>query len=520
MARPKKKPSVHEKSSSRSRWLAALFEPMDAAGLAFFRIAFYGIMIWEAWRFLENRWVERYFSGQDFYFKFWPFDFVTPWPGDGMKIQVYVMAFCALCAGLGWFYRVNATAVFLMMTHFFLIEQARYLNHLYLVCLLAFLMIFVPAHRTFSLDARRCRFSGKAPAWAYWLLRFQVGVPYFFGGIAKLNLDWFRGEPLREWLADRTDFPFLGEYFENEGVVWTMTYGALLLDLFVVFLLVWRRTRILGFLAALIFHLMNSRLFGIGIFPWTMIAATIIFFDPDWPRRFVADMKRGHPLRSPGASVGFMLGVLTAALLPKVFAWPRALIGGIGLMVAGYHLDEPWRRHKTPPSIESPSSTGSWKKLLPRQRKWVAFLSLWVAVQVALPLRHLVIPGNAHWTEEGHLYAWHMKLRDKDGAGLFTVLDPGNGDTWQIRPDKLLTRRQSNKMLTRPIMIVQFARYLEKRIRDQEGRGDLEVRAEIRASLNGRRPQNLIDPQIDLTQVPYPWFGHADWIVPLTIPLD
>lgn len=29
-----------------------------------------------------------------------------------------------------------------MITYVFLLEQARYLNHLYLVCLIAFLMIF------------------------------------------------------------------------------------------------------------------------------------------------------------------------------------------------------------------------------------------------------------------------------------------------------------------------------------------------------------------------------------------
>lgn len=47
------------------------------------------------------------------------------------------------------------------------------------------------------------------------------------------------------------------------------------------------------------------------------------------------------------------------------------------------------------------------------------------------------------------------------------------------------------------------------------GHEDVEVRAVIFASLNGREFQVFIDPNVDLSKVPYPWFGHADWILPL-----
>ncbi len=73
-------------------------------------------------------------------------------------------------------------------------------------------------------------------------------------------------------------------------------------------------------------------------------------------------------------------------------------------------------------------------------------------------------------------------------------------------------------MTSRPQMMVQFARYLEDRMR-AVGYGDVEVRALIFASLNGREPQQLVDPRVDLTEVSYPWFGHADWIKRLEVPL-
>ena len=48
-----------------------------------------------------------------------------------------------------------------------LICTGHFCSHFYLMCLLALLMIFVPAHRSFSLDAWRkpAIFSDHVPAW-------------------------------------------------------------------------------------------------------------------------------------------------------------------------------------------------------------------------------------------------------------------------------------------------------------------------------------------------------------------
>lgn len=137
----------------------------------------------------------------------------------------------------GFWYRLSATLFFLGFTYVFLLEQARYLNHFYLISLISFLMIFVPAHRAFSIDALSGARSATAPAWALWLLRAQIGIPYFYGGLAKLNGDWLRGEPMRVWMASGTDFPLIGPWFTDERVVFLFAYGGLLIDLLVVPLL-------------------------------------------------------------------------------------------------------------------------------------------------------------------------------------------------------------------------------------------------------------------------------------------
>jgi hypothetical protein len=68
-------------------------------------------------------------------------------------------------------------------------------------------------------------------------------------------------------------------------------------------------------------------------------------------------------------------------------------------------------------------------------------------------------------------------------------------------------------------MIVQFAHDLAERLRSA-GHKEVEIRARVTVSLNGRAPQLLIDPNVDLAKVAYPWWGHADWILPLEVPLE
>jgi hypothetical protein len=533
---PSQRAAGQGEPSLRQRITAALFCPVDAAGLVYFRVAFYSLLLWEAWRFLTEDWIGFHFSGKSFYFFYWPFAFVRPWPGSGMTLHISAMAAVAVLAAVGLCYRISAAIFFFLITYVFLLERTLYLNHFYLVCLISFLMMFVPAHRDFSLDAlRRPQWrTAVVPAWSLWLLRFQIAVPYFFGGIAKINADWLRGEPLRAWLADRPDFPLLGPFFTNEVVVWAMTYGSLVLDLFVVFFLVSRRTRVFAYLAALVFHFMNSRLFHIGIFPWMMIAATALFFAPDWPRRVLRDIKEGHPYRFPALLVGFAVGFLVGALIPGYFSWVQASVGGLGVALAAYHLDEPflpaqqqdtaarlkdanWQRQE---GKRRAARSGAMSPAAPAASpRTLALLGLWVAAQLLIPLRHFVIPGNVHWTEEGHDFSWHMMLRNKKGEGTLVVTDPATGEQWHVNLWEHLTLGQQREMLKRPHLIVQFAHHLADQLR-KAGREDVEVRSRISVSLNGRTPQLIIDPDVDLAKVPYPWWGHADWILPLEVPLE
>jgi len=234
-------------------------------------------------------------------------------------------------------------------------------------------------------------------------------------------------------------------------------WGGLLFDLLIVPALLWRRTRLLAVIASVAFHLSNSVLFNIGVFPWMMLGATTLFFAPDWPRRvpLVRDLLR------------------------------------------------PWEVQSTP----SPVVRWVW---LP--------ICVWLAIQTAMPLRHHLYPGPVAWTEEGHLFAWRMKLRSKRGHISFRVRDPETGKEWRVFPDEALGRRQVHKMVGRPEMILQYAHHLAELGYQRLGR-QVEVRADVWTSLNYREPQRLVDPDRDLAAeraslLAYDWILPFEWTEP------
>ena len=104
--------------------------------------------------------------------------------------------------------------------------------------------------------------------------------------------------------------PLIGPLLETEGAVFFFSYGGMLFDLLIVPALLWSRTRPFAFVFCIFFHVTNKMLFDIGIFPFLAIAATTIFFSPDWPRRVnllfapfdasakAARSKPGHALES------------------------------------------------------------------------------------------------------------------------------------------------------------------------------------------------------------------------------
>jgi vitamin K-dependent gamma-carboxylase len=418
-----------------------------------------------AWttKFIAEDGVERLYVAPVFHFAYPGFGWVAYWPGGWMHWHFCVLAAACVAMTVALAYRLSALLVAIGFTHAFLIDKSLYQNHYYLMCLLAWIAVVLPANRALAVDCvlRPELRSNTAPAWTLWLLRFQIAVPYFYGGIAKLDADWLQGQPMRAVLASRADLPIFGPFLMQEWCVWLIVYGGLLFDLAIVPALLWRRTRTIAFILALAFHLTNAALFPIGVFPWLMGLATVLFFPPELLQQLLRI--GGSAKRESAADV-------------------------VG------HTSQLWR-----------TQIG------------VAALAAFVGLQLVIPLRHFVYAGRPGWTEQGHYFAWHMMLRGKRSAVRIYATDSGTGRTGTVDLREYLSEHQTARFGRDPDMIYQLCQFIAK---DFAARGhpDVELRALVLVSLNGRKPQLLLDPEIDLAAAAPPRIG-CKWIMPLTEPL-
>ena len=428
-----------------------LFESIDAATLGVFRIGFGLLMFWETFRFWPR--VQTEFLATKFPFRYDHFEWFPTSSEFGLNAVFTAMAISAAFFAAGLFYRISAITFFLAYTYLFLIEQTLYNNHYYLTSLLAFFFCVVDADASYSWKTLR---PGQAatliPFWQIAIFRAQLVIVYFYAGVAKINFDWLRGEPMRHMLRSRADdFPISGA-FTNEFVVYCFAYGGMLFDLGIGFLLLWRKTRILGVVLLAMFHLTNNWMFSIGIFPWLGMCSVVVFFDPSFPR-----------------------GIFTSRQLPF-------------------------------PQAPTPAVNRRYGRLM------VAGFAVYFLIQVLLPLRHFLYPGNVSWTEEGHNFAWHMKLRSKDGLFQFYA-DTPNGRR-AIDQSEFLTENQQEEIVGDPRLLRKFAEFLRAEM-TRNGIEHSGIRVEAICSLNGRPYQLLVDSKIDLSLVDGDPFRHANWIVPL-----
>jgi vitamin K-dependent gamma-carboxylase len=439
--------------------LAALAKPVDAAGLAVFRVCFGLLALVSVLRFFWYGWIDRFFVEPGFHFTYWGFGWVKAWPAWGMYLHFGLLALLAVLVTLGLFYRLAITLFLLLFTYVQLIDVTLYLNHYYLVALLALLLVVLPAQAAFSLDARRrpAAFArGTVPALAVVALRVQVALVYTCAGLAKLQGDWLiEAQPLGLWLASLTDLPVIGPLLAHPLAPPLASWGGFLFDSTIALFLSWRRTRPFAFGAVVVFHGLTALFFPIGMFPAIMIVAATVFFSPSWPRRLLARI--GLPSAGgPGAG------------LASLFPGPR--LGAVALGALAI-------------------------------------------VQVGLPFRHLLYGGNVLWHEQGMRFSWRVMVREKNGSLTYHVRAPATGRVWEVSPGQYLRRYQERDMATQPDLIWQLAQRIGRDF-DAQGHGPVEVRAEAHVALNGRPAVLLVDPRIDLRRVgdglaPKPWILGA-----------
>ncbi|WP_420603100.1 HTTM domain-containing protein [Flagellimonas sp.] len=429
-----------------------LFKKIDNAQLIVFRV-FYGLLVAaECFGAIATGWVRKTLVEPKFTFSFIGFEWIQPLPGSGMYIYFVLMGILGLLITVGYKYRYSAFAFAFMWTGVYLMQKTSYNNHYYLLMLLAYIMAFLPAGRDFSLDAK---INPKVQSnsmfnWIRWIIILQLFIVYTYASVAKLYGDWLDFSIIELLMQSKDDYFLIGDFLQQKWVHKIVAYFGIFFDLLIVPALLWKPTRKIAFALSIFFHLFNSIVFQIGIFPYLSLAFIVFFFPPQTIRNIFLKRKE----------------------------------------VVIEDTDQP-----------------------SKNRKWVlVILGCYFMAQLLLPLRHHMIKDDVLWTEEGHRMSWRMMLRSRSGIVHFKIINKKTGEESKVNLDDYLTKKQKRKVASYPDFTWQFAQYLKKDYASRGE--DIQVFVSCKVKVNKGKFHEFIDPKVDLAGTPWKHLSHNDWIRP------
>ena len=401
-------------------------------------------------RFWANGWIETLYILPKYHFKYSGFEFITV-PGQWTCAVFALAGISALLLAAGYKYRMSCLVFFLSFTFIELLDKTNYLNHYYFVSIISFMLIWLPAHCTHSVDASRSP-SIRAQyikAWQIDCLKLMVAIVYIYAGLAKLNADWlFRAMPLAIWLPSHADLPLIGQWMHKSWMHYLFSWSGAIYDLSIVFFLLCRKTRVMAFMVVVIFHILTRVLFPIGMFPYIMVSGALVFF-----------------------STQFHTNALN-----KIF-----------------NVLKLKTEHYTNGEVYTNRFWNTWG---------LKVIAGFLIFQLLFPFRQLLYKGNLFWNERGYRFSWRVMLMEKTGNAHFKIVDGQSGDRFYVQNGDFLTARQQKQMSTQPDFILQYGQYLGQHFSNQ-GHQNVEVYVDSHVALNGRRSQPYIHADANLMELSY-----------------
>jgi len=436
---------------------------IQASTLAFFRLAFGLMMLFSIVRFVSFGWVDKFYIQPKFHFTYYGFDWVKTL-GNVTYLLFFICGLAAFMVAIGYKYKIAISTFFLTFTYIELMDKTTYLNHYYFISVVSFLLIFLPANATFSVDAyknKKLRFK-EVPKWTVDVLKLVLAIVYFYAGLAKLNSDWLlEAMPLKIWLPNQSNVPIIGNLFHETWVQYSFCWFGALYDLAIPFLLFNKRTRNFAFFLVVVFHILTKVLFPIGVFPYVMIISTLVFFDASFHEKVLQFISKIFKIKT------------------TIFSASKA-----------YRLN-------------LASKKNAFK---------ISFLAFFMVFQLLFPFRYLLYPNELFWTEEGFRFSWRVMLMEKAGYTQFYITDSKTNQKIFVDNANFLTPFQEKQMSFQPDFILQYAHFLHNHYKEI-GYNDPKVTVDSFVALNGRLSKRYIDPKVDLAKE-YESLQHKTWILP------
>lgn len=265
------------------------------------------------------------------------------------------------------------------------------------------------------------------------------------------------------------------------GTEWTdlliVHWFGCFFDLTIVFWMIFAPTRRLATVFCISFHLMNSTLFSIGMFPWVCLAELPLFYERDWPRKF-------H----------------------KYFSFSR---NEANSNVAN--------EHSVIEGANPQRTTISY-----RETFLIVLMLGYCFIQAVLPYSHFFTLGYNNWTDGIYGYSWDMMVHAWDTVlVVIKVRDNESGQTHYLDPRAFT---DSDRWTKHADQALQYAQCIHRNILSDLDEntanadlssGNISIFFDVWCSMNGRFLQRMFDPNIDMLNADWSPFIRTPWVLPL-----
>ncbi|XP_011302375.1 vitamin K-dependent gamma-carboxylase [Fopius arisanus] len=408
---------------------------------------------------------------------------------------------------LGLFFHLSCACFVLPYWYIFILDKSFWNNHSYLYGIIGILLWGTDANRYWALDTRLSKKPATVPLWNYFILKFQFFALYFLAGLKKSSREWLEGYSMmnlsEHWVFD--PFKLLLTTAQTDFLI--VHWFGFIFDLTVGFWLLFDTTRIPAMIFCAAFHLMNSRLFSIGMFPYVCLATMGLFCHVDWPRKIITS------LTGRSCDTGEKKSEDTCPSETE-------------------ESDESESQNK-PVSGWIPRPIPPEEKITPKPRKKqkivVGFLLLHVILQLFLPYSHFITRGYNNWVSGLYGYSWDMMVHNWDTILIVVkvhdnesnedhFLDPQawvQNEKWSKHPDMVIQYTQCVKTQ----LLTKKQEFLESRRKTESEwsrlSSNLSIYVDVRCSLNSRFQQRIFDPNIDMLMADWHPLKPASFLMPL-----
>ncbi|CAH3987282.1 unnamed protein product [Pieris brassicae] len=434
--------------------------------------------------------------------------FVTAVPMPYMALVYLVLWLGALGITLGYKYSLASWTFTIAYWYLFLIEKSFWNNHSYLFGLVSFLLSFTQAGCFWSVDAYLDPSLKKTtvPYWNYFVLKYQFFILYFMAGLKKGTAEWLTGYSVNHLSEHWVFAPFKLLLTAPQINYLIVHWFIFVFDLTIAFWMMYSKTRHIAMAFCGLFHLMNIRLFSIGMFPWVCLSTMPLFYAFDWPKR-VYQILLVWLLNHNKAMSKITRAICIETQTNKEKKCKTKEIKDTTEITKddlNTNKEESTTRDKGDEEKESKNESKS-------RGKTILLILLFVFSQAFLPFSHFITKGYNNWTNGLYGYSWDMMVHTWDvNSVVIQIVDNTKQAEYYLDP-YIFT--PNNRWTRYGDMIHQYAHCLKDKFASKQT--NISIYFDIWCSLNGRFTQRMFDDKIDMLNVSWSPFRPVSYLMPL-----